>query len=132
MAVSCPQNSFYIHPLIRKNELHQEILMSVSASKQFQTFTETKYKCCNNLKRLGEPFQHFGAVPTKIYRIHSNAGSSGFRMAISRTLFGSGFRMVLAAILLKNIRKPDFFVRFSNGWPSFYHLKARPDFFQLD
>jgi hypothetical protein len=61
--------------------------------------------------------------------IYPNAGSSGFRMAISRTLFGSGFQMVLAAILLKTIRKPDFFVRFSNSRPSFYHLKAGPDFF---
>jgi hypothetical protein len=50
-------------------------------------------------------------------------------MAISRTLFGSGFQMVLAAILLKTIRKPDFFVWFLNGRPSFYHSKAGPDIF---
>jgi hypothetical protein len=39
------------------------------------------------------------------YSIHPKAGSSGFQMVISRTLFGSGFQMVghlvLAAILLK-------------------------------
>jgi hypothetical protein len=30
--------------------------------------------------------------------------------------------------LLKTIQKPDFFVRFLNGLPSFYHSKPGPDF----
>jgi hypothetical protein len=70
--------------------------------------------------------------PKALYSTPPKAGWSGFRMAISRTLFVSGFQMashlVLAAILLKPFKNRTFFW-FSNGQPSFYHLKAGPDFF---
>ena len=45
---------------------------------------------------------HFG-----LYSEQLNTRPSGIQMVIFRTLFVSGFRMALAAILLKTIRKPD-------------------------
>jgi hypothetical protein len=59
------------------------------------------------------------------YSQHPNTGQSGIQMVIFRTLIVSGFRMALAAILLKTtenptkpdkkITKPDKKVWFSNG-----------------
>jgi hypothetical protein len=67
-----------------------------------------------------------------MYSEPPKTGLSGIRMVIFRTLFVSGFRMLLAAILLKTIRKPDFFVRFVTSCPVFEwwdHLKTGPDIF---
>jgi ATP-dependent DNA ligase len=45
---------------------------------------------------------------TSKYSDHLKTGPSGFRMVIFQTKFGSGFKMALAAILLKkNIQKLD-------------------------
>ncbi len=70
----------------------------------------------------------------KQYSIHPKAGRSGIRMATSRTLFESGFRMVknkmaakFGGHFVKIIRKLDFFPAFE--WSD--HLKAGPKFFNF-
>jgi hypothetical protein len=50
------------------------------------------------------------------YSRHLNTEPSGIRTAIPRTLFVSGFRMVLATILFFNIRKPDKNITNRQAW----------------
>jgi hypothetical protein len=60
------------------------------------------------------------------YSIHPKARLSGFQMAISRTLFGSGFQMVQQSNGRDWTYLSSFQMAKQNGR---YHLKAGPDFF---